>query len=51
MEIDMSDLPETFADFFGNKIQDFVKDTKINYEAYNGQKRIFENCSDFNFMS
>ena len=51
IKIEKADLPDSFANFFGNKIQDIVHVTQINEGAYNDKRKIFENSSDYNFMS
>ena len=44
-----NDLPDAFADFFGNKIENIVNTTHIDPAVYNGTPKVQEN--NFNFMT
>ena len=47
--IDKSDLPDAFANFFKNKINDIVNQSSINPNVYNGTRKI--NARDVDFMN
>ena len=47
--IEIQDIPDTFATFFKNKIANIVNESQINYNVYNGTRKVFSN--DNNFMS
>ena len=47
--INETDLPETFAKFFKNKVQKIVDEQKISDSVYNGKRKIW--TTDHHFMS
>ena len=49
IEIDNDELPETFANFFKNKVDNIVHEQQIDDTVYNGRRKIV--CSDSHFMS
>ena len=49
IEIAPSELPDTFAEYFKNKVENIVLDQTINNEVYNGVRKLY--CADVHFMS
>ena len=41
------DVPDSFANFFDNKVNNIVNDTNVDYDVHNGFRKIFANCSMF----
>ena len=49
IEIASSDLPDIFADFFKNKVNNIVQEQVINNDVYNGVRKLY--CAESHFMS
>ena len=46
-QINSDDLPDTFADFFKNKVQNIVNNQVIDDQIYNGKRKVNVNSVDF----
>ena len=49
IEINSTDLSDTFANFFDKKVKDIVSTCEVDNEVYNGTRKV--NCPSTNFVS